>query len=59
MDKEEIAVLKHMSDTLDKMLKIMMKPQSIVARVFDISAAVVTILGILTIVDLIRSWIGG
>ena len=59
MDKEEIAVLRHMSDTLDKMLKIMSKPQSIVVRVFDIGAAVVTILGILTIVDLIRSWIGG
>ena len=53
MDKEEIAVFRHMSDTLDKMLAIMSKPQSLVARIFDIGAAIVTILGILTIIDLI------
>jgi len=59
MDKEELVVLKHISDTLDKVLGIISKPQSIVARIFDMGAAIVTILGILTIIDLIRFWIGG
>ncbi|MCL2759983.1 MAG: hypothetical protein FWD22_07205 [Treponema sp.] len=59
MDKEELVLLKHMSDTLDKILAVMLKPQSIVVQIFNIGATVVTILGILTIADLIKSWIGG
>jgi len=59
MEKEEIVILKHMSNTLERMLEIMSKPQSVIARAFDIGAAIVTILGILTIFDLITSWIGG
>ena len=59
MEKEEIVLLRHMSDTLDKMLVLLSKPQSMIARAFDIGAAIVTILGILTIIDLIKSWIGG
>ncbi|MDR0444276.1 MAG: hypothetical protein LBH44_12825 [Treponema sp.] len=59
MDKEEIVLLGQINDKLDKMLAIMSKPQSIVARAFDIGAGIVTILGILAIIDLIKSWIGG
>ena len=59
MDKEELVLLKHISSTLDKIYFVMSKPQSMVARIFDMGAAIVTILGILTIIDLIRSWIGG
>ena len=59
IDKEEVVLLKHMSETLDKILKILSRPQNIMVRIFDIGAAIVTILGILTIIDLIRSWIGG
>jgi len=55
VDKEEINLLKHISNTLDKMLEIMSKPQNIVVQVFNISAAIVTVLGILTIIDLIRA----
>jgi len=59
MEKEELILLKHMGETLDKMLAVMLKPQSFIVRIFNIGATVVTILGILTIADLIKSWIGG
>ena len=59
MDKEETAILKHISDTLDKVLEILSKPQSKMVRIFDIGAAIVGILGILAIVDVIVSWIKG
>jgi len=59
IEKEEIVLLRHIDSTLDKMLAIMSKPQSMIARAFDISAAIVTILGILTIFYLITSCIGG
>jgi len=59
MDKEEVVLLKHISDTLDKIFNILSRPQNRMVRIFDIGAAIVTILGILTIIDLIRIWIGG
>ena len=59
MDKEETAILKHMSDTLDKVLETISKPQSKAVQIFDIGAAIVGILGILAIVDVILSWIKG
>jgi len=59
MDKEESAILKHISNTLDKILETLSKPQSRVAQVFNIGATVVGILGILAIIDLILSWIRG
>ena len=59
MVNEEKVLLQHISDTLDKMLEIMSKPQNIVARIFNVAATIVTILGIMTIIDLIKSWIGG
>jgi energy-converting hydrogenase Eha subunit F len=59
MDKEETAILKHISDTLDRLLEIISKPQNIVTQIFNIGAAIVGILGILAIVDLIVSWLKG
>jgi len=59
MDEEEKVLLRHMSNTLDKMLEVISKSQNLAARIFDIGATIVTILGILTIIDLVRSWIGG
>ena len=59
MDKEETAILKHISDTLDRLLEIISRPQSKVTQIFNIGAAIVGILGILAIFDLIVSWIKG
>jgi len=59
MDKEESVTLKHMSDTLDKILVVLSGPQSKVVQVFNIGATIVGILGILAIIDVIMSWITG
>jgi len=59
MDKEEAATLKHMSNTLDRILVVLSEPQSKVVRVFNIGATIVGILGILAIIDVIISWIRG
>ena len=59
MDKEDSAVLKHISNTLDKMLDALSEPQSKVVQVFNIGATIVGILGILAIIDVIVSWING
>ncbi|MDR0441889.1 MAG: hypothetical protein LBH44_00610 [Treponema sp.] len=57
MDAEEKATLKHISDTLDKVLEIMARPQSKVVQMFNIAGTAVGILGILAIIDIIVSWI--
>ena len=59
MEKEDRETLNHMSNTLDKILSVLLKPENIFVRVFEIGAAGVGILGILGIVDIIKSWIGG
>ena len=59
MDKEDQETLRHISETLDKILAVLSKPQNIIIRIFEISAAIVGILGILAIIDVIRVWIGG
>jgi energy-converting hydrogenase Eha subunit F len=59
MDKEELAVLKHMSNTLDKILEALSEPQNKVVQVFNIGATIVGILGMLAIIDVILSWIKG
>ena len=57
MDKEEIAILKHISDTLDKLFDFISKPLSKGVQVFNAVVAVVGILGIIAIIDVIVSWI--
>jgi len=57
MDKEELVILKHMSNTLDKVLEALSEPQSKVVQVFNIGATIVGVLGILAIIDVILSWI--
>ena len=59
MEKEDRAIMLHMSDTLDKMLELMSKPPSKLARIFELAATGITLLGILGAIDIIRSWIGG
>ena len=57
MEKEEIAIWKHISNTLDNVYETISKPQSKVVQIFNIGAAVVGVLGILAIVEIIVSWI--
>ena len=57
--KEDKDVIRHISENLDKILMVLQKPENKVARIFEIAAAGVGILGILSIIDIIRNWIGG
>jgi len=59
MDKEDKEILLHISETLDKILKVLSKSPSLIARVFEIGAAVVSVLGIITIIEVILNWLGG
>jgi hypothetical protein len=59
LEKEDRETIKHISNTLDKILAFLSKPASRIARIFDIAAAGVGILGILSIIDIIKNWIGG
>ena len=59
METEDRETVKHISETLDKILMLLSKPEKIVVRVLEIGAAVVSVLGILSIIDIIRNWIIG
>ena len=59
MEKEEIAILKRISETLDKMYETMPKPQSKLDKVFNGALTAVGLLGILAIIDVILSWLRG
>ncbi|MDR2951789.1 MAG: hypothetical protein LBU82_00955 [Treponema sp.] len=48
-----------MSETLDKILVVLSKPEKIVVKALEIAGAVVSVLDILSIIDIIRSWIIG
>jgi hypothetical protein len=45
--------------TLEGMLDVMKKPESKFEKVLEYGGAGVSILGILSIIDIIRTWIGG
>ena len=59
MQEEDKDKIRHISETLDKILDLLQKPENRLARIFEIAAAGVGILGILSIIDIIRNWIGG
>jgi preprotein translocase subunit Sss1 len=59
MEKEELAVIRHIDETLIKILTVLSKPTSILTRVFEIAATGITILGVISVVDIIKGWIGG
>ena len=54
-----IYTVKHISETLDKILVVLQKPDNRLARIFEIAAAGVGILCILSIIDILRTWFGG
>jgi preprotein translocase subunit Sss1 len=59
MEKEEREVIRHIDETLIKILTVLSKPTSILTRVFEIAATGITILGVISVVDIIKGWIGG
>jgi len=59
MEKEEISILKHISDTLDKIFEFLSKPPSKWSQIFNTVVAIVGILGIIAIVDVILTWMKG
>jgi hypothetical protein len=59
MQKEEITILKHISDTLDRLFEFISKPPSKWSKISSSALAIVGILGIIAIVDVILSWIKG
>ena len=59
MEKEEREVIRHIDETLIKILMVLSKPTSMLTRVFEIAATAITILGIISVVDIIKNWTGG
>ena len=59
MEQAEKETLKHISETLDKILSVLSIPEKIGVRALEIAAAVVSVLSILSIIDIIRNWIFG
>ena len=59
MEQEDRETLRHISETLDEILSVQKKPQSKVERFVNLFGTGITILGILTIIDIIMKWIGG
>jgi energy-converting hydrogenase Eha subunit F len=59
MDKEDRAIIIHMSETLDTICAALSRPPNKLARVFEIAATVITLLGILSVIDIIKNWLGG
>jgi len=59
MEKTDREILKHMSKTLDQILVVLSKPSSKLVRIFELVAVGVGVLGIFTVIDIIKNWIGG
>jgi len=59
MEKEDFSILKHISDTLDRILAFISRPPSKWAQIVSTVLAFAGILGIIAIVDVILTWIKG
>jgi len=59
MEEADRDTIKHISDTLDKILSVLLKPEKVGVKALEIAGAVVSVLGILSIIDIIRKWIIG
>ena len=51
--------IKHIRETLDKVLVTLEKPENKYHKLFEMVALVVTISGIVSVIDILRNWIGG
>jgi len=59
MEKEDRETLRHISNTLDEVLAVLKQPANKVIRVIDVSAAIVSVLAIIFIIEAILKWILG
>jgi hypothetical protein len=59
MSDKDSKTLEHISNTLDEVLVEIKKPRHILLRVLDISAAGITVLGIIAIIEKVIQWITG
>ena len=59
MEQEDRETLQHISDTLDEMLLVLKKPANKVIIALEVSAAIVSILAIIFIIEAILRWIFG
>jgi len=59
MEKEDRDAIRHISETLDGILAVLSKPQNRVMVILNTVATGITLLGIITILDIIKNWIGG
>ena len=59
MEKEDSENLRHLRESVDTIVEIMRKPKSIRVRVIEGVATGIGILGIVSVADVIRRWIGG
>jgi hypothetical protein len=59
MEKEDSDAIRHISETLDDILVVLSKPQNRVMMILNTVATGITLLGIISILDIIKNWIGG
>ena len=59
MEKEERETLRHIGKTLDEILTVLKTPPNRRERIINAVITVVTILGILGAIDIVKNWIGG
>ena len=57
--KDAIEQLEHMNYTLERMLDVMKAPENKFVRLMNIVGTGVSIAGIISLIDIIRKWIGG
>ena len=57
--QEDRETIRHISDTLDKIHMVLSRPQNKVLIIMNAVGTGITLLGIITIIDIIRNWIGG
>jgi hypothetical protein len=59
MEKEDRDTMRRISETLDAILAVLLKPQNRFMRILDTMATGITIISIISIFDIIKKWIGG
>ena len=58
MTEKVITQLEETNKKLDVIIGIMNKPESMFGKILETAGAVVSIFGILSIIDIIRNWLG-
>ena len=59
MKKEAGDTIRHISDTLDKILEVLSKPPNKAVKIFELISMGIGIVGILSVIDILKNWLGG